>query len=93
METFWFFFVQFLRYTLLYIIICLVAIFWFMEAIILAIGRRPKAVVGNAMGASSIVKTWAKINLSVLRWVKKYLRRYVRTHHPRIYRILSRLFQ
>lgn len=92
METFWFLLVQFLRYSLLYIIICLAAIFSFMEAIILAIGRHPKGVVGNAMGAPSIVKTWAKINLGILRWIKKYLRKYVKAHHPRVYRILSVLF-
>ena len=93
METFWFLLIQFFRYTLLYIIICLAAIFWIMQAIISAIAHHPRAVVGSAMGASSIVKAWAKINLSVLRWVKKYLRRYVRGHHPRAYQVLFTLFQ
>lgn len=93
MKTFWYLLVQFFLYILLFFIICLAVVFWFMRQVVLAIGHNPKAVVGTAAGGASIVKIWARTFLSILKAIRGYLGKHVKNHHPRVYRILFRLFQ
>lgn len=77
-----------LRLILLSILLPLAFSLWFCEAIVAALSRNRRAIVGRAMGAVAIVVWWANVNLALLAAAKRPISRYIFTNHPAIYRRL-----
>jgi len=89
-ETFEVLLIQFFRYSFLFFIISLAATFWFLQVIFLRIARSARH---SAMGATPIIKGWARLYAKLFGWLRKPLGRYVKKHHPKAYKILYTIFQ
>ena len=90
METIEALLIQFFRYSFLFFIISLAATFWFLQVIFLRIARSARH---SAMGATPIIKGWARLYAKLFGWLRKPLGRYVKKHHPKAYKILYTIFQ
>lgn len=66
----------------------------FTEWVVVGIRRHPQAVLGgNPVGASLVIKNWAKGSVWALRRLRERLGRYVQTYHAGTYHRLGRLFR
>jgi len=87
--------VEFLRYLLLFLIINTAFVLWVYGQMAKAIGKNPNLILfgQNPKGAASIIKSVAKVMFSLSTKARTTMGRYVRNHHPEVYKRLFILFQ
>jgi len=73
----------------LFFIVSLAGAFWLLQVMFLRVARSARS---PAVGASLIIKGWARLHAKLFGWLRRFLGRYVKKHHRKVYRTLETIF-
>jgi hypothetical protein len=77
-------------------IITLAWTLWFIERVLIRpVARRPRGGAGTSgrpIGADPVIRLWASQSTWSTTRIRRWLGRYVQSHHPRVHQRLRRLF-